>query len=784
MLKLDNITKIYKGIEDVTALKEVSLEFRESEFVSVLGPSGCGKTTLLNVIGGLDQYQSGDLIINGMSTKTFQSEDWDAYRNRTIGFVFQSYNLIGHQNVLQNVEIAMTFSGVSAAERKERAINALEDVGIADQMKKKPNQLSGGQMQRVAIARALVNNPDIILADEPTGALDTETSTQIMAILKEISKTRLVIMVTHNPELADEYSDRIIQLLDGIVQTDSNPIKKEEQLTKPEMKKDKLKLTSMSLATATILSFKNLLSKRGRTISTSFAGSIGIIGVALVLALSTGLSDYIDRSQSDTLADFPITITTNEQTTQGPPDFVNVEEETSYEEYPEEDIIYSYDEEIVLGTHKNKITENYLDYIEALPMVLDETVNSISYTHEVNINLLAKGQETTVKFDTLSPSGQMEFGQIGVGNAYWQELPENDEFILSIYDLIGEGSQMPTSKNEMVLVVDEYNRIDKAFFEKIGITDNLETYELSDFMDKTFLKVIPNDDYYTKNGSLYSPAAPADYDELYDSQIGESLTIVGILRPKEDAASSYLSPGIAYTTALTTTVLEEAQDSEIAIAQRDADENLLLGTPFNDEEAKDEILLMLGAKSTPTGIEIYPKDFNSKDEIKEYLDEYNKNRSDADQIVYSDMAEAITAITGTLLNTVTLVLVGFAAISLVVSTIMISIITYVSVIERTKEIGILRSVGARKKDISRVFNAETLIIGFSSGILGVGISYLLTIPINRIILNLSDISDVATLTPLHGILLLIGSMVLTLIAGFIPAKSAAKKDPVTALRTE
>lgn len=313
MLKLDQITKIYEGIEDVTALRDVSLEFRDSEFVSVLGPSGCGKTTLLNVIGGLDRYQAGDLIIKGMSTKEFKSEDWDAYRNRTIGFVFQSYNLIGHQNVLQNVEIAMTFSGVSASERKERAMKALEDVGIADQMKKKPNQLSGGQMQRVAIARALVNNPDIILADEPTGALDTETSTQIMAILKEISKTRLVIMVTHNPELADEYSNRIIQLLDGEVQSDSNPVKQEENSTKPRLKQEKLKRTSMSLATATILSYKNLLSKRGRTISTSLAGSIGIIGVALVLALSTGLSDYIDRTQTDTLAGFPITITTTEE---------------------------------------------------------------------------------------------------------------------------------------------------------------------------------------------------------------------------------------------------------------------------------------------------------------------------------------------------------------------------------------------------------------------------------------------------------------------------------------
>lgn len=784
-LKLDNITKTYKGIEDVTALKGVSLEFRESEFVSILGPSGCGKTTLLNVIGGLDQYQSGDLIIKGMSTKMFKSEDWDAYRNRTIGFVFQNYNLIGHQNVLQNVEIAMTFSGVSSDERKERAMKALKDVGIADQAKKKPNQLSGGQMQRVAIARALVNNPDVILADEPTGALDTQTSTQIMNILKEIAKTRLVIMVTHNRELAEEYSSRIISLLDGEIQSDTNPITEEDHIEETPVLKGRLKRTSMSLMTAASLSFKNLLTKRGRTITTSFAGSIGIIGVALVLALSNGLSEYIDRTQSDTLAGFPITITTNEQISRGgPPDFVDVGEDTILEEFPNDNIIVPYVEEAVLSTHKNVITKEYLEYIDALPVALPDAVNNVSYTHEVNINLLAKAENTTVRFDTISAFGPMEFGQIGVGAAYWQELPESDDFVLSIYDLIGEGSRMPTSKNEVVLVVDEYNRINKDFFEKIGITGNLENYKLTDFIDDTFLKVIPNDDYYTQNNGLYVAASPTDYENLYNSEVGESLTVVGILRPKEEASSSYLSPGIAYTTALTASVLENAQNSEIAVAQRGEDKNLLLGTPFSDEEAKNNLLITLGAMTIPTGIDIYPKDFNSKDDIKEYLDEYNREKEETDQLIYSDMAEAITSITGTLLNTVTLVLVGFAAISLIVSTIMISIITYVSVIERTKEIGILRSVGARKKDISRVFNAETLIIGLSSGILGVGLSYLLTIPINAVILNLAEISGIAMLTPIHAILLVLGSMVLTFIAGFIPAKSAAKKDPVTALRTE
>ncbi len=786
-LKLENIKKSYTGVETVTALKSISLGFRESEFVSVLGPSGCGKTTLLNIIGGLDQYDSGDLVINGMSTKTFKSSDWDAYRNRSIGFVFQTYNLIGHQTVLQNVEIAMTFSGVSSSERKQRATQALKDVGLGDQAKKKPNQLSGGQMQRVAIARALVNNPDIILADEPTGALDSHTSTPIMDLLKEISKTRLVIMVTHNQDLAEEYSSRIIRLLDGEVQSDSKPItdsEAAEEVLSPT-KISTLKKTSMSLYTATLLSFKNLLTKRGRTITTAFAGSIGIIGVALVLALSTGLSSYISVMQSDTLSSFPITIGTNEQTIEsGPPDFVTGGEAISNEGYPDGDIILSYDQEENSMKHSNVITKEYVKYIENLSSKLPGQVNNVSYTHGININLLAKGQDTVVKFETGSDLSSM--GRVGFpgGNTYWHELPENDEFILSLYDLIGDGSRMPASKNEVVLVVDDYNRIDKEFFEKLGITDDSDQYKLTDFINETILKVIPNNEYYTQNNDLYTSTAPGDFEKLYESKLGTELTIVGILRLKEDASSSYLSPGIAHTTALANAVITEEQNSEIALAQKKSDMNVLTGTPFKDNQAKENVLIMLGAETIPTGINIYPKDYNSKDSIKEYLDAYNTEKEEADQLIYSDMAETITSVTGTLLNTVTYVLIGFAAISLLVSTIMISIITYVSVIERTREIGILRSVGARKKDISRVFNAETLIIGFSAGGLGVGISYLLTLPINSIIFNLVGISGIASLTPIHAIGLILGSMVLTLIAGFIPSKSAAKKDPVIALRTE
>ncbi len=782
-LKLENILKTYKSGETVTALQGVSLGFRQNEFVSVLGPSGCGKTTLLNIIGGLDRYDSGDLVINGVSTKKYKDGDWDAYRNRSIGFVFQTYNLIGHQSVLQNVEIALTLSGVSVAERRRRAKQALADVGLSDQLRKKPNQLSGGQMQRVAIARALVNDPDIVLADEPTGALDSHTSVQILEILKRVSKTRLVIMVTHNQDLAERYSTRIVRLLDGEIQSDSNPITQNELEAQPQKtEKKKFKKTSMSLFTAASLSFRNLLTKRGRTVITSFAGSIGIIGVALVLALSSGLSNYMSDMQSDTLSGFPVTVSAGEQEldlTQRPG--LMIDNAVDFEEYPVDNVLYAYDSEKNTAKHNNVLTRGYLDYIDGLDEALPGAVNNISYTHAVTINLLAKGRDAVVKFRTSVNNSMMaQF----TGGVYWQELPESDEFILSLYDLIGESGRMPQSKNEVVLVVDEYNRINKAFFEQLGITDAAEQYKLTDFIGKTILKVIPNDAFYTQNGDLFAAAGPGDYEALYDGEAETPLTIVGILRANPDASSTYLSPGIAYTTALTNAVVADAQNSAVAKAQAASDKNILLGTPFADESEKDRAMLALGADTTPTGVNIYPKDYASKDQIKEYLDNYNVGRPDEQQLIYTDMAELITSITGTLLDTVTYVLVGFAAISLLVSTIMIAIITYVSVIERTKEIGILRSVGARKKDISRVFNAETLIIGLTAGLMGVGISYLLTLPINNIILRLTEISGIASMTVYHAAALIAGSMVLTLIAGFVPSRIAAKKDPVVALRTE
>lgn len=790
-LQLSKIDKSYKtGNSSIKVLKEISLEFRESEFVSILGPSGSGKTTLLNLIGGLDQYDSGDLIINNQSTKHFKDRDWDAYRNRSIGFVFQNYNLISHQSVLQNVEIAMTLSGVSITERKDRATKALTDVGLADHINKKPNQLSGGQMQRVAIARALVNNPDIILADEPTGALDTKTSSQVMNILREIAEDRLVIMVTHNEEIAEEHSTRIIRLLDGEIQSDSDPILEGEDVKdeaiQPRNPK-KRKHTSMSLYTALSLSFKNLLTKRGRTILTAFAGSIGIIGVALVLALSSGLSNQLDVMQSDTLSNLPIMIDTSEQfvdfTEMGPP---GTHPGTSeYEEFPDDTAIYAYDYMDVFVMHKNEFSDEFLDYIADMEEELPDVVNNIAYSRGVGVNLLTEGTDGVVKFETSSQQNQMPgFSAAAMGMNHWQEMPNDAEFILDLYDLIGEDSRLPEAENEIAVVIDEYNRISMTFFDQLALDE--EEYDVTDFIGETLLKVVPNDIYYTETDEgLFVPANPTDYRELYEGDQGMELVVTGVLRVKEDAGVSYFSEGFIYPPALTDYIINDAEQSAIAQAQVESDLNLLTNTPFQTDDMKDQALTYLGANTTPVGIDIYPTNFEAKDMIKDHLDKYNESQTDEEnQIVYNDLAEMIGGIMTDMINTVTYVLVGFAAISLIVSTIMIGIITYVSVIERTKEIGILRSVGARKKDISRVFNAETLIVGLVSGSLGVLISYLLIIPINNLIFHLTDITNVANLHIVAAVLLIVGSMILTLIAGVIPSRMAAKKDPVVALRTE
>ena len=794
-LKLTDIHKTYRGGEIVYALKGVSLEFRENEFVAVLGPSGCGKTTLLNVIGGLDRYDSGDIELNGSSTKNFKDADWDAYRNRSVGFVFQNYNLIAHQTALQNVEISMTLSGVPAAERKRRAKEALRSVGLEDQFKKKPNQMSGGQTQRAAIARALVNNPEIVLADEPTGALDSQASVRLMEILKEISMTRLVVMVTHNGELAEKYSDRIIRLLDGELQSDSNPLfmdggageRKAE--ARPEPKQTPAR-TSMSMRTAASLSFKNLLTKKGRTITTAIAGSIGIIGVALVLALSTGLSGYMTKMQRESLSGLPISINESVQTIERGPhadseNFI-LSRQSDAGKFTDDDVLYRYDRGANVIRHQNVLRQDYFDYIDGIRDELPGAVGAVSYARAVEFNLLAKGEDSVVRFET----GADENGGMGAvfrSGSYWQEMDDNEELILSLYDLIGEGSRLPAAKDEVALVVDEYNRIEKAFFEKLGMFSETDGYRLTDFIGKTILKVIPNDAYYTRTeDGLFEPSPVSGYAGLYDGGDGVELTITGVLRAKENTASltEYLSTGLVYTTALTDHVVEDARNSEIAAAQFASDTDVILNTPFADNNEKNKRLLKLGADTTPTGISIYPTDYAGKDAVKEYLDAYNAGKPAEDQIVYVDIAQMVESMVGTMIDTVTLVLIAFAAISLVVSTIMIAIIIYVSVIERTKEIGVLRSVGARKKDISRVFNAEALIIGLIAGLIGIGATYLLQVPINGVVSSLSGVAGIASLPLLYAAALVFGSMGLTLIAGFVPSRIAAKKDPVVALKTE
>ena len=829
MLELVNIKKDYKaGSGTVTALKNINLKFEKNEFVSILGPSGCGKTTLLNIIGGLDSYTEGDLIINGTSTKEYKDKDWDAYRNRSIGFVFQSYNLIPHLTVLGNVELALTLCGLSTKERKEASLKALDRVGLSEQINKKPNQLSGGQMQRVAIARALVNNPDIILADEPTGALDSETSKQVMELLKEVSKERLVIMVTHNDTLADKYSSRIIRLLDGEIISSENIINKEKDLVTSKTKKGKSKQnnlsveddavksqddntadataeksqentdkkkvfsglfkrknnesrTSMSFFTAIALSFKNLLTKKGRTFMTGFAGSIGIIGIALVLSLSNGLSQYIGNIQTESLSQSPIQITKNAYKID---DIMAMQNglEVELDAYPDNsDRIYPYEPMSDKFIKENNITQEYIHYIKKIDSSL---LLAINYSYGVSMNISTKYNGTVSVLNTADTG--------------FQEMLNNDEFIESHYDIIA-GEKFPSSYNEISLVVDKYNRLSTQALKalNIGFEDGQESVSFDSLLNKEF-RLLLNDVYYQNNDGIFS--VTDDLNSAYER--GIPLKIVSILRVKESSDTSFLNQGLVYTSALTSFVLEENGKSQIVIEQSKEENKTIDVTtgrtftlkvgefekPITDEEELEEALQTqlrkLGAISVPSSVSIYPADFDSKNQIIAYLDAWNEGKSEEEQIIYTDMSGIIFTVMDEMVDTVSVVLVAFSAISLVVSSIMIGIITYVSVIERTKEIGVLRSLGARKKDVSRVFKAETLIIGLFAGVLGIIITALINIPINIAVSNSFGISNLANLHWATALILIAISMVLTLVAGLIPSKIAAKKNPVTALRTE
>ena len=841
MLQLQHISKVYHTAnQEFHALKDISIRFRENEFVSILGQSGSGKTTLLNIIGGLDQYTSGDLLIQGKSTKQFKDRDWDSYRNHTIGFVFQSYNLIGHQTALSNVEIAMTLSGVLKAERKKRAIEAIERVGLKDHLYKKPSQMSGGQMQRIAIARALVNNPKVVLADEPTGALDSETSVQIMELLKDIAKERLVIMVTHNPELAKTYSTRIVQVLDGNILSDSNPYEPTEEKTQGDIQFTK---TKMNFLTALALSFNNLLTKKGRTFLTAFAGSIGIIGIALILALSNGVSDYVKKVQEDTLVSLPLTISEQNQSNllATSPDL----SEKPYKDNNELGVNTVLTKLLKKQIGKNdlasfkKYLEENASQVEALTKDVRYQYNLQPYIYESDTSNGPKSILPSTLADEVETSNQTMKGYLH-NIDYWSELSSDTNMLESQYDVL-EG-RLPTDKSEIVLIADENNEISDLLLYSLRFKDPSElndakkldelgsqTYQYSDFIGKTFKAVVNTNRFVKENNQWINKIDDKSYMKT-QIENGLELKIVGVLRQKEGTRSSVNSPsgGVAYTSALIDYTSEQIQNSDI-VKEQEANPTINVFTgkefakdpkPFNSadltEEEKiqlakmtpeqqaqyvqqyndnlaatyEENLAKLGVidKSKPAAIEFYTSSFQQKQELKDFINAYNTAKKDAGDddkvLAYSDDIQTIMSSITTMVGVITTVLVGFVAISLIVSSIMIAIITYISVLERTKEIGILRAMGASKKDIRRIFTAETAIEGFISGVLGIAITLLATFPINAIVAQTTKVDGVAQLPWDAALILILISIVLTVLAGLIPSRIAAKKDPVESLRSE
>ncbi len=755
MLELKNIVKVYETASfRQAALDGVSLSFKRKEIVAVLGPSGCGKTTLLNIIGGLDRYTSGDLIINGKSTKNFKDADWDAYRNNSVGFVFQSYNLINHISVVDNVELALTLSGVSIREKRVAALQVLERVGLKDHIHKLPSQLSGGQKQRVAIARAIVNNPDIILMDEPTGALDSKTSVQILDLIKEISKDNLVIIVTHNPALAHEYSDRIIQLSDGKVVSDSNPTALEPSSLVYNPKK-----TAMSFFTALKLSFNNLKTKIIRSLITTLAASIGIIGVALVLSITNGFGNQVDRLQRESLSGMPLTISQYSFNI----DMNTFREMRNQEVEEPEDYVFPTDySQSRIAMRENKIDQNYIDYIDAMDPSLYQSI-SYSYNTKMFNLLIDDGGVKTLSGDDLNLS----------------VLPSSTEYLLTQFELVS--GTMPESANEVVLVLDRQHRINQDIIIDLGLQAK-EKLEYSEIIGKTLVSAY-NQDYYSFDGTKY--ILTNDLTTAYAN--GIELEIVGILAGTNEVSSLLLGEGIAYDSRLTDLIFTTSLTSSVVTAQlNNPTTNVRTGKSFQFTPTTYDIALKeLGGTQIPEQISIYAGDFNQKRDLKEYLNAYNDDLEEANKIIYTDLAEQFTGIMSSLVSGISIVLIAFAAISLVVSSIMIGIITYVSVLERTKEIGVLRSLGARKKDITRVFNAETMMIGFAAGVFGVIATVLLNIPLDAILTEqVENMENIAQLSWTHGFLLVAVSIVLTLISGLIPARIAAKKDPVDALRVE
>lgn len=850
MLELKKITKEYDvaGLKQL-ALNKINIKFRQNEFVSILGQSGSGKTTMLNIIGGLDKYTTGDLIINGISTKKYTDHDWDIYRNHRVGFVFQSYNLIPHQTALQNVELALTLSGIGKEERRKRAIAVLKKVGLEKQINKRPNQMSGGQMQRIAIARALVNDPDILLADEPTGALDSETSLQVMDLLKEIAKEKLVIMVTHNPELAINYSTRIVKLLDGKIIDDTNPFNGEEQIKEVKENKSKAK-TSMNFKTALSLSLNNLMTKKGRTLLTSFAGSIGIIGIALILSLSNGIQKYIEKTEQETLASYPLTIqkesidmSTLLQTLTGHQETKEYNDDKIHSVNIMGDMFTTVTKEV-----KRNNLKDFKNYLEKESKIKNYT-SSIEYTYNVQMNVYKSDSNKVVQVNPTTVLDAIGMNSSGISSAYspfmssydvFYEMLNNEELNKKTYDVI-EG-RWPKKYNEVVLLVDKNNQISDYSLYSLGILDqdylkeqfnNMvsgkdvkfteNTYEPNDLLNLTF-KLVLNTDYYKKQNGLWLDMSNDDNYMKKVLENAEEIKVVGIIKPNDEAVTGNNTAGmIGYTHELMEHLINKTNEQEIVKEQLENPKiNVFTKTEFANNKEFDmnnlsaeqlkylknmsqvelaefmksysenlsstyeQNLTKLGIASIddPDGINIYPKDFDSKEEITSIIDKYNEDKEEQDKIKYTDIVGIMMSSVSTIVNVVSSVLITFVAISLIVSSIMIAIITYISVIERTKEIGILRAMGASKKDISRVFNAETLIEGLCAGILGIMVTILINIPANIIIKKVVNISNLSKLPVAGAIILIIISVLLTVLAGFIPAKIASKKDPVEALRTE
>ncbi len=785
MLELRNIKKTYTvGDIKTKALDGIDISFRDKEFVAILGVSGSGKTTCLNIVGGLDRYDSGEMIIKGKNTKDFKDVDWDAYRNHSIGFVFQNYNLISHISIVDNVELGMTLGGISKAERNKKAIEILKRVGLGEHLHKKPNQLSGGQMQRVAIARALTNEPEILLCDEPTGALDSQTSIQIMDLIKEISRERLVIMVTHNPEIANQYADRIVRFQDGKIVSDSNPYNENSQKYKFSLKR-----TSMSFLTALKLSFNNIKTKKGRTFLTAFASSIGIIGIAVILSLSTGFQTKIDEFQSNAMNEFPIMISQGRMKVDAESMKDMRAQMMGKREYVDSDEVFLYDPEEMSVIHHNILEEEFIEYINNV----DSSIASgIGYVRLTNMNLLRKADDKIAPVSITSGVMSMASGSMGgmasmsnMSNMALSSYPietnkDGKKYLEKNYELIY--GEYPKNEFELVLVVNTRNKISFQTLKDLGFnTDNVESIKFDDIVGTEF-KLINNNDYYEKTQfGTYLPSS--DYSKMYNSENSRTLKISGIVRQDKESDVALLAPGLAYSDKLLQVVIDDNIESDIVKSQKEASHNIMTMQEINPEE-KESFISYLGGSYKPIVVMIYPNGFEEKDLLTQYLDDYNKGKEKENQIVYTDLASTISTMSGGIMDAITIVLISFAAISLVVSLIMISIITYVSVLERTKEIGILRALGARKKDITRVFDAETCILGVFSGTLGVVIAYLLTFPTNSIIYNLTQLKNVSNLQLIHAVGLVVLSTVLTMLGGHIPAKMASRKDAVEALRSE